>query len=209
MRLLPWPRPQVDLTIMEVLALPVERTVVGGHRLDDEVVRLPEPIHHADRVGVRGRELVWHALDEAHVEAPARDHVDGGELLGGAYRVGPMADRIAQDQNARALALARHDRQADDRGSVHAGRRLVMLIEHQIEPELVGEQIFVVIAMEQIGRDLRIERAIRQIDAQIAVRIIPGVGIGMLAEMIDSHFACPCVKAKMARANASGCSICG
>jgi hypothetical protein len=66
-----------------------------------------------------------------------------------------------------------------------------MLVEHQVEPELVGEQILVVIAMKQIGRDLRIERPVRQIDAQIAVRIIPGVGVGMLAEMIDPHFACP------------------
>ncbi len=58
---------------------------------------------------------------------------------------------------------------------VHAGRGLVMLVEHQVEAELVGEQIFVVIAMEQIGRDLRIERPVRQVDAQIAVRIVPGV----------------------------------
>ena len=120
-----------------------------------------------------------------------------------------MSDRIAQNENARALALPRHDRQADDRGRVHAGGGLVMLIQHQVEAEIVSEQILIVIAVKQIGRDLRVERPVRQIDPQIAVRIVPGVGIGMLAEMIDSHFICPCVKAKMARANESGCSICG
>jgi hypothetical protein len=65
-----------------MLTLPVERRVVRGHRLDDEVVRLPEAVHHADRVLVGSGELVGHALDEAHVEPAARDDVDGRQLLG-------------------------------------------------------------------------------------------------------------------------------
>src|SRR5205823_4636481 len=65
MRLLPRPRPDVHLPIMEELAFPVERGVVARHRLDDEIVRLPEPVHDADGILVGARKLVGHALDEA------------------------------------------------------------------------------------------------------------------------------------------------
>ena len=55
-----------------------------------------------------------------------------------------------------------------DRGR-HAGRGRMMLVDHDVEAELVGEQPLVVIAVEQVGRDFRIELAVRQIDAQRAV----------------------------------------
>src|SRR5437867_2530612 len=85
----------------------------------------------------------------------------------------------------------------------------MVLVDHQVEAELVGQQELVVIAVIEIGRDLRIERAVRQVDAQVAVRIVPGLRVGMLGEMVDSHCDCPSTKAKTARANASGCSMCG
>jgi len=85
-----------------------------GHRLDDEIMRLPEAVHDADGVGVRRRKFIRHALDEAHVEAAARDHVDRGQLFGTAQRIGPMPDRIAQDEDAGALGLPCHHRKADD-----------------------------------------------------------------------------------------------
>jgi len=97
MRLLPDPRPDVDLAVLEELSVPIERRVVGGHRLDDEIVRLPESVHQLGRIAVRSGDLIGDALDEAHVEAAARDHIDGRKLLGGAQRIGPVADRIAED----------------------------------------------------------------------------------------------------------------
>src|SRR3954454_18663429 len=103
MRLLPRARPYVDLTIVEMLALPIERSVVGGHGLDDEIMRLPEAVHDPDRIRIRGRELVGHALNETHIEAAARDHVDGGKLFRDAQRIGAVADRIAEHENARAF----------------------------------------------------------------------------------------------------------
>ena len=175
------------MAIMEMLALPVERLVVARHRLDDEVVRLPEAVHHADRVLVGGRELVGHALDEAHVEPAARDHVDGRKLLGAAQRVGPVADRIAEHQEPRVLGLPRQHRQPDDHRRRHAGRGLMMLVEHDVEAELVGQQPFVVVAVKQVGRDLRVALAVRQVDAQRALVVLPRVRIGLLGEMIDFH----------------------
>jgi len=53
-----------------------------------------------------------------------------------------------------------------------------MLIEHDVEAELVGQQPFVVVAVIEIGRDLRLAFAVRQVDAQRAAGIVPGVRIG-------------------------------
>ena len=48
----------------------------------------------------------------------------------------------------------------------------MVLVEHDVEAELVGELELVVIAVKQIARDFWIERAVGQIDAQIAMRIV-------------------------------------
>src|SRR6266702_2965896 len=60
LRLLGDARPDVDVAVLEVLALPVERPVDRGHRLEDEIVRLPEAVHLADRRAHRERHLVGH-----------------------------------------------------------------------------------------------------------------------------------------------------
>ena len=39
----------------------------------------------------------------------------------------------------------------------------MMLVEHDIEAEIVGGLIFVVVAMKQIGGDARIAFAVRQV----------------------------------------------
>ena len=185
MRLLPHARPDVDLPVVEILALPVEQLVVRRHRLDDEIERLPEAVHDRDRVLVRGREFVRHALDEAHVEPAARQHVDGRKLLGAAQRIGPVADRIAEHQEPRVLGDAREHREPAHHGRGHAGRGLVMLVEHDVEAEPVGDLPFVVVAVEQVGRDLRIAFAVEQIDAQRAGMLVPRRVIGLLGELVD------------------------
>ena len=60
-----------------------------------------------------------------------------------------------------------------------------MLVAHDIEAEFVGELPLVVIAMQQIGRELGIDAAIRDGDAQRAAVIDPGRGIGLLGEVKD------------------------
>src|SRR5437660_9026075 len=64
-------RPDVHLAVVEVLAFPVEGPVVARPRLDDQVVRLPETLHHVRGAMVAGGHLVGHAADEATLEAPA------------------------------------------------------------------------------------------------------------------------------------------
>ena len=187
MRLLPHPRPDIDVAVLEKFAVPIEVFVVGGHRLDDEIMRLPEAVHQLGRIAVGRRDLVRDALDETHVEPAARDHVDGRQFLGGAQRIGPVPDRIAEHQKPRLLGGARRDGEPDHHRRRHAGRGLMMLVEHDVEAELVAELPLVVIAVEQIGGDARVAFAVREGDAQRAGMLVPGRVIGLLAEVIDPH----------------------
>ena len=77
----------------------------------------------------------------------------------------------------------------------------MVLVEHDVVAELVGDQPLVVIAVEQVGGDDGIALAVRQVDAQRALVILPGVGIGLLGELVDSHRDFPSTKAKMRSAN--------
>ena len=71
----------------------------------------------------------------------------------------------------------------------------MVLVEHDLEAELVGEQPFVVVAVEEIGRDPRIAFAVRQVDAQRALVVPPGLRIGLLGELVDFHAKAPMPKA--------------
>src|SRR5947207_4904475 len=70
----------------------------------------------------------------------------------------------------------------------------MMLVEHDIEPEIVAGLVFVVITMKQIGGDARIAFAIGMNDAQRPGMIVPGRIIGLLAKLIDSHDALPSLR---------------
>ena len=62
-----------------------------------------------------------------------------------------------------------------------------MLVDHDVEAELVGEHPLVVVAVEQIGRDLGVAFAVRQVDAQRAGVVLPRLRIGLLGELVDFH----------------------
>src|SRR2546425_9278070 len=106
-RLLVRPRPDVHLPVVEVLALPVEGAVVARPRLHDQIVGLPEALHHTGRPMISGRYLVWDAAHEPALQAAARVDVDHRHLLGHAYGLAPVRDRIAENQDARLAGLAR------------------------------------------------------------------------------------------------------
>src|SRR5712675_1257042 len=84
-----------------------------------------------------------------------------------------------------------------------------MLVQHDVEAERVRQQPFVVIAVEEIGRDVRIAFAVRQVDAQRALVVFPGIRIGLLGELIDFHARLLSMNAKTLSENASGCSTWG
>src|SRR5580700_3369007 len=67
-----------------------------------------------------------------------------------------------------------------------------MLVEHDVEAKLVRQLPLIVIAMEQVGGDVRIAFAVEQVDAQRAGMLGPGRIIGLLGELVDFHGAYSC-----------------
>src|SRR6266568_4534243 len=186
-RLLVHARPDVDVAVLEMLALPVERAVDRGHRFNDEVVRLPEAVHLADRRAHRERHLVRHAAHQAHLQAPARDHVDHRELLGDAHRVEAVGDRVAEREEPRALRLPREDRERHRRDRAAAGRGRVVLVDHDVQAQLVGEHPLVEAVMVVLGHHAWIAVAAGKNHAQRLVLRRPGVGTGLLGKVVDPH----------------------
>ena len=179
-------------------------------------MRLPIAAHQLGRVAVGRRDLVGGAFDEAHLQPAARQHVEPGHLLGDAHRVGPVGDRRAERQQPRALGFAGDDRQGHRHRNGQAGRGAVVLVDHDVEPDLVAQRELVEIAVQQVVADLRVVVAVRQHDAQRAAlqAFLPGRVIGHFREIPDAHRAASCqwlpsTKAASLSAKASGCSQCG
>jgi hypothetical protein len=65
----------------------------------------------------------------------------------------------------------------------------MMLVDHDVEAELVGQAPFVIVAVQEIGGDGGVLPGVRQIDPQRAGVIRPRRKVGLLGELIDSHAA--------------------
>ena len=185
-----------------------------GHRLQDQVVRLPVAAHQRGGIGVRRLDLVRRALHQAHLQPPARQHVEPRHLLGHAHRIGPVGDRRAQRQQPRAFGFTRNDRQRHRHRHRHARRRAVVLVHHDVEPDLVAQRELVEIAVQQAVRGRRIEVAGRQHHAQRAAReaCLPRRVIRHLGEIPAAHRRAPqlvSVKRESRSAKPRGCSQCG
>ncbi len=209
MRLLVGPRPDVDVAVLEELALPAEGSVMRRERLQDEVVRFPEAIRMAHRHRIGRMQLVGHALHEPHLEAAARDHVDHRELFGDAQRIRIVRDRKAKAEQPGALGRAREDAEDEIGRGREARRGAVVLVDEDVEAELVGQlpgvEIFVI---EVRGLD-RIDPLVRQRRTDRDRILVPGVGIGLFGEVIDAHGAVPqAANAAIRLAKSPGCSMC-
>src|SRR5580698_3028187 len=92
----------------------------------------------------------------------------------------------------------------------------MMLVEHDVEAELIGELPLIVVAVKQICSDVRIAVAVEEIDPQRARMLVPTREIRLLGELIDSHCATSCLTSHLVFANANtfsaktcGCSSWG
>ncbi len=215
-RLLVGARPDVDLAVVEIASLPVERPVMGGPRLHDQVVRLPHAVGHPHRVRVLRRQLERHAADEAALEPAARNDVDHRHLLGDARRLAPVGQRVAQHQDAGVLGDARQDRRHQRHRRHRAGGGLVVLVQHDVQAELVGDLPLVDAVVVDVGALDRIVVRVREDHPDVLQRVgRRQVRIGGFAEMIDSHdvflsLAAPQrAKSVTSFRKASGCSMLG
>ena len=94
---------------------------------------LPQPFGALVGQDVRCRSLIGHAAHEAAFEAALGDDVDHRHLLGDADWLVAVGERVSKDQEPRPLGLARKDAEHDGGSRDHAGRGLVMLIDHDTD----------------------------------------------------------------------------
>ena len=63
----------------------------------------------------------------------------------------------------------------------------MVLVDHDVEAELVGETPFVVVAVQQVGSDGGVLPGVGQVDPQRAGVIRPRRKVRLLGELIDAH----------------------
>src|SRR5262249_47826240 len=153
-RLLIGARPDVDVTMSKMLALPTERAVTMDERLADEIDALPQPLFVLHGIGVVRGHLAAAGLYQPDLEAAARYDVDHRVFLGDPDRVLAQGNQRAEAQNARLASLPRNHADEGRVGADQAVDAGVMLGGHDVKPNVVGDQIFVQRFVEQIGGDL-------------------------------------------------------
>src|SRR2546425_7505402 len=169
MRLLVRPRPDIHLPVVEVLPFPVEGTIVTGPGLQDQVVGLPKALHHTRWPVVAGRKLVRHAPDEADLQAAARVDVDHSHFLSHAHGLAPVGDRVAENEQPGPFRLAGKNTHDDRTSRVKVGRRLVVLVDHNLKAQLFGDYPLVNITVVEVGPDLRVVIAVGKRDSDRVV----------------------------------------
>ena len=79
-------------------------------------------------------------------------------------RPGQVGERIAQYQNARGLGFPRQDASDDGNRWDHAGRRLMMLVQHDLNAQILGHEPHIEELVVVVGASFGIEMFVGQID---------------------------------------------
>ena len=139
---------RIDHPEVEMLALP---TPGAGLRpsLHYEVVGFLEPLAVEQRVGVGGQALDACTAHKARDQPAAGNHVNLGQLFSQADGVVEDGQRIAQQYNLGLLGDAGQDGRLQVHRRAEAGRRIVMLVEHQaVEAHLF--RVFVLVQVHVV-----------------------------------------------------------
>ena len=87
---------------------------------------------------------------------PREIMIDFGQLLGQANRVVENRQRVTEQDDLWLFRNAREDRGLEVHRRAHAGRSVVMLVEHQaVEADFLAELVFVEVLVIEIGAELR------------------------------------------------------
>jgi hypothetical protein len=137
---------------------------------------------------VTGRDLIRDAADKANLQAAARVDIDHSHLFSHAHRLAPIGDRVAENEQPSLFRLAGKDAHNNRAGRVEICRRLMMLVDHELEAQVLGNHPLVDIAVVEIGPELRIVITIRERNPDRVILL--GIGqqvIGVLTEMPGAH----------------------
>ncbi len=190
MRLLPRARPDIDVPMRKMLALPAKRPLLMGQRFGNEIDRFPKALNIAHRVGVVRRHLTAPRLDKADLQAPPRNDIRRGVFLRNPHRLLPQGNQCPQAQNASFASLAGQNTKEHGIGPEQGVDARVMLNGDDVEPLVIAEQEFVQAFLEQIGRDLRITVLVRQASTdgiRAVEHFLRHVGIGDLVMIPNVH----------------------
>jgi hypothetical protein len=153
-------RPDIDVAVGEMLALPAERPVTRGKRLLDQVDRFPITLLVAHRVGVGRGHLGAARFDKADFEPAARNNVCRGVFLRHAHWVLAQRHKRPEREDAGLSGLPRQDA---DEHRVGAQQRVdpgMVLDRQHVEAKIVAQQELVDDLFEQIGGDARVAIAV-------------------------------------------------
>ena len=157
----------------------------------DEVVSLLEAFAVVNWVCIGRPTFDPGAPDEAGDQASARDQIDLGKLFGEANRVIQDRQRVTEQHDLWLLRDAREDRRFEVHRGAEAGRRVVMLIEHQaVEAHFFAELVFVEVLVIEIRAERRIEVAIGKSEADGVAKTAVNVffGIGNVGPFGEAHY---------------------
>ena len=182
--------PGIDHPEVVVLALPAEGAG-GGPGLDDQVVALLEPLPVVDGIAVGGQGLDPCSPHHAGYDPAAGDDVDHGDLFGKADRVLVDGQDVAQQQDPGVLGDAGQDGGGQVARGVHAGRGVVVLVDHDpVEAHLIHVHALVEVPLEQAVGSIRVEVGVGKGQPQGGILLpllIRVLVIGKLAEVINFH----------------------
>ncbi len=119
----------------------------------------------------------------------AGDDVDHGELLGQPQGIVVDGQDVAEQQDLHFGGDAGEDRSLDVGDAVHAEGRAVVLVDHQpVETHLLGVDLFVEIAVVQVGGVLGVVLGVADLVDAGAPFVGPVVYLpGLFGEVADEH----------------------
>ena len=192
MRRLVGARPGVHVAVLVMVSFPAEGSLARPG-VDDEVVGFLEPLPVVGRGGVVGDAFAARAADPAGDQAPAGNHVDGGQVLGQPQRVVPDGQDVPEQHDLRALRDAGEDRGLEVHHLAHAERRRVVLVQHEpVEPHLLGVELLVEVAVVEVRAEPRVVGRVGHAevgDVPAGGPEVPGTRILVrtLGEVADEH----------------------
>ena len=201
MRLLVRTHAGVHVAVVVVVAFPAKRPG-RAPRLHDELVRLLEALPVVWALRVVRNTLAPRAPYPSGNQPAARDHVDDGKCFGQPQRIVPDRQHVAEQYDLGLAGDSREDARLDVHHTAELERGRVMLVEHQhIEAHLLGVDLLVDIAIEQVGRQIGVVDIVRQIEVGQRHAHDPRILIRTFGEVSDLH-----PNPLMTVASASGCS---
>src|SRR5262249_48441020 len=142
---------------MKVFSFPTERTRLRPS-FDDEIVRFFKSFTVQDGIEIHRELFNANAAHESRDEPSLRHEIEHCNFFSKTHWIFPQSDDISQQQNLARFGSLDKRRSADVRSKVQAGRRIMVLIDHQaIKSDRLSIGILIKVSFIQLRAFLRIK----------------------------------------------------